>query len=243
MKNDPIRIGINPISWSNDDLPSLGGEIPLSTALAEGKAIGYEGFELGNKFPKEPAALRELMAGYGLDVVSGLVFGTVGRTLRERGVRRRREAPAPARRKWLQGHGLRRGRARDPGRAAAALQAATFPHRRRLEALWRKGDRVRALHPVPRRAPRVPPSHGRVRRIAGRCRPAHGKHGRRHGPALRQWPHVLRRWRPGGGARTAYRSHMPCALQGRASRRRPPGAQPSVDVPRIRAQWGIHRPR
>jgi inosose dehydratase len=75
MKNDPIRIGINPISWSNDDLPSLGGEIPLSTALTEGKAIGYEGFELGNKFPKDPAELRTLMAGYGLDVVSGWYSG------------------------------------------------------------------------------------------------------------------------------------------------------------------------
>ena len=38
-----VRIGINPISWSNDDLPSLGGETPLETALSEGKAIGYEG--------------------------------------------------------------------------------------------------------------------------------------------------------------------------------------------------------
>ena len=83
MKNDPIRIGINPISWSNDDLPSLGGEIPLSTALEEGKAIGYEGFELGNKFPKEPAALRDLMAGYGLDVVSGWYSGR----LAERGAK------------------------------------------------------------------------------------------------------------------------------------------------------------
>ena len=52
-----VRIGINPISWMNDDLPSLGGEIPLETALTEGKAIGYEGFELGNKFPREPGAL------------------------------------------------------------------------------------------------------------------------------------------------------------------------------------------
>ena len=31
-----IRIGINPISWSNDDLPSLGGETPLEVALTEG---------------------------------------------------------------------------------------------------------------------------------------------------------------------------------------------------------------
>jgi inosose dehydratase len=49
-----VRIGINPISWTNDDLPALGGETPLETALTEGKAIGYEGFELGNKFPREP---------------------------------------------------------------------------------------------------------------------------------------------------------------------------------------------
>ena len=45
----------------NDDLPSLGGETPLETALAEGKAIGYEGFELGNKFPREPQALRAVL--------------------------------------------------------------------------------------------------------------------------------------------------------------------------------------
>ena len=43
-----VRIGINPISWTNDDLPSLGGETPLETALSEGAAIGYAGFELGN---------------------------------------------------------------------------------------------------------------------------------------------------------------------------------------------------
>ena len=46
-----VRIGINPISWTNDDLPALGGETPLETALSEGRSIGYEGFELGNKFP------------------------------------------------------------------------------------------------------------------------------------------------------------------------------------------------
>ena len=53
MPVSAIRIGINPISWSNDDLPALGGETPLSTALSEGKAIGYEGFELNGKFPRD----------------------------------------------------------------------------------------------------------------------------------------------------------------------------------------------
>jgi inosose dehydratase len=71
MKNSPIRIGINPISWSNDDLPSLGGETPLSTALSEGKAIGYEGFELNGKFPKTPEGVRQVLAEHDLALVSG----------------------------------------------------------------------------------------------------------------------------------------------------------------------------
>ena len=74
-KSFDVKIGINPIGWCNDDLPSLGGETPLSTMLSEGREIGYQGFELGNKFPREPAALRELMAGYGLDVISGWYSG------------------------------------------------------------------------------------------------------------------------------------------------------------------------
>jgi inosose dehydratase len=75
----PVRIGINPISWTNDDLPSLGGETPLETALAEGKAIGYEGFELGNKFPREPKALAAVLARYGLACVSGWYSGHLAR--------------------------------------------------------------------------------------------------------------------------------------------------------------------
>jgi inosose dehydratase len=70
-----VRIGINPISWSNDDLPSLGGETPLEVALTEGRHIGYEGFELGNKFPREPAALRKVLAAHDLALVSGWYSG------------------------------------------------------------------------------------------------------------------------------------------------------------------------
>ena len=70
-----VRIGINPISWSNDDLPALGGETPLETALREGAEIGYQGFELGNKFPSEPAALRAKLAEYGVACVSGWYSG------------------------------------------------------------------------------------------------------------------------------------------------------------------------
>ena len=74
-----VRIGINPISWSNDDLPSLGGETPLATALSEGRKIGYAGFELGNKFPREPEALRRVLAEHGLALVSGWYSGRLAR--------------------------------------------------------------------------------------------------------------------------------------------------------------------
>lgn len=74
-----VRLGINPIGWSNDDLPSLGGEIPLETALAEGKAIGYEGFELGNKFPRESKALADVLGRYGLALVSGWYSGRLAK--------------------------------------------------------------------------------------------------------------------------------------------------------------------
>ena len=70
-----VKIGINPISWTNDDLPWLGGETPLEVALVEGKAIGYQGFELGNKFPRESAALRAVLAKHGLELVSGWYSG------------------------------------------------------------------------------------------------------------------------------------------------------------------------
>lgn len=75
MKPFNVKIGINPISWMNDDLPSLGGETPLETALSEGAQIGYRGFELGNKFPKEPAALRAVLGKYNLECVSGWYSG------------------------------------------------------------------------------------------------------------------------------------------------------------------------
>lgn len=75
MKRWNVRIGINPLSWMNDDLPALGGDTPLETALREGAEIGYAGFELGNKFPSESAALKAKLAQYELACVSGWYSG------------------------------------------------------------------------------------------------------------------------------------------------------------------------
>jgi inosose dehydratase len=66
-----IRIGTNPIAWSNDDLPELGGDTPLETCLAEVREAGFTGIEKGNKFPNDPAALLEVLGRHGLALVSG----------------------------------------------------------------------------------------------------------------------------------------------------------------------------
>ncbi len=70
-----VRIGVNPLSWMNDDLPSLGGDTPLETALREGKEIGYAGFELGNKFPTDGPGLKAKLDEFGLVCVSGWYCG------------------------------------------------------------------------------------------------------------------------------------------------------------------------
>jgi inosose dehydratase len=66
-----VRIGINPLTWNNDDLPALGADIPLGTCLAEAAAAGYAGVELGHKFPRDADALRPLLERHGLALVSG----------------------------------------------------------------------------------------------------------------------------------------------------------------------------
>ena len=48
-----IRLGANPIIWSNDDMRELGAETSLETCLAEARQIGFEGMELGHKFPRD----------------------------------------------------------------------------------------------------------------------------------------------------------------------------------------------
>ncbi|MBV8742000.1 MAG: myo-inosose-2 dehydratase [Sinobacteraceae bacterium] len=66
-----VRIGANPIIWSNDDLRELGADISLETCLSQARRIGFEGMELGHKFPREAAQLAAVLGRYGLQCVSG----------------------------------------------------------------------------------------------------------------------------------------------------------------------------
>jgi inosose dehydratase len=66
-----VKVGAQPINWCNDDFRDLGASITLEQCLREMREAGYVGTELGHRFPKEAAALRELLGRHGLELASG----------------------------------------------------------------------------------------------------------------------------------------------------------------------------
>ena len=65
-----IKLGVAPINWCNDDMPELGGDIPLDTCFMEMREAGYTGTEVGHKYPKNPEDLKNLIKNYDLEIAS-----------------------------------------------------------------------------------------------------------------------------------------------------------------------------
>ena len=74
-RTSEIKLGVSPLSWTNDVLAELGGDIPLETCLADAADIGYEGVELGRKFPREGRQLSSILSNYGLRLIGGWYSG------------------------------------------------------------------------------------------------------------------------------------------------------------------------
>lgn len=72
-----IKIGINPNTWTLDDVPDLRNFSTLEQCLTETKASGYAGTELGGIFPKTSAELRPLLARHDLQLVGGWHDGRI----------------------------------------------------------------------------------------------------------------------------------------------------------------------
>ena len=66
-----VRLAVSPLSWANDVLEDLGADISLDTCLLDAAAAGYQGVELGRKFPREEGSLRPLLHDQGLALASG----------------------------------------------------------------------------------------------------------------------------------------------------------------------------
>jgi inosose dehydratase len=71
-----IQLAISPLTWSNDDMPALGGDIGLDTCLTEMRLAGFSGTEMGAKYPRDAPTL---LASHGLSLASGWCSGNLMR--------------------------------------------------------------------------------------------------------------------------------------------------------------------
>ncbi|WP_372379365.1 myo-inosose-2 dehydratase [Vibrio natriegens] len=68
MDKNKVKLGIAPIAWTNDDLPSLGGDNTFEQCVSEMALAGFTGSEVGNKYPKDTAVLKEKLDLRGIQI-------------------------------------------------------------------------------------------------------------------------------------------------------------------------------
>lgn len=56
-----VRLGICPIGWTNDDMPELGDENSFQQCVSEMKLAGFDGCEVGGKYPTDVAVLKPML--------------------------------------------------------------------------------------------------------------------------------------------------------------------------------------
>lgn len=70
MDKNKIKLGIAPIAWTNDDMPDLGSENTFEQCVSEMALAGFEGCEVGNKYPKDTAELKKALDMRGLQIAN-----------------------------------------------------------------------------------------------------------------------------------------------------------------------------
>ncbi len=70
-----MRLGISPLSWTNEGILELGDDISYETCIAEAARAGFTGIELGRKFPKQPGTVKATLANFGLVPVTSWYSG------------------------------------------------------------------------------------------------------------------------------------------------------------------------
>jgi inosose dehydratase len=66
FEKESVKFAAVPNAWSNDDLPSLGGNTPYEQCLDEMALAGYEGTEMGSRYPTDPDELNAALRLRGL---------------------------------------------------------------------------------------------------------------------------------------------------------------------------------
>jgi inosose dehydratase len=68
FSKDNVKLGIAPIAWTNDDLPELGAENTFEQCVSEMALAGFEGSEVGNKYPKDVKVLKKALDMRGIQI-------------------------------------------------------------------------------------------------------------------------------------------------------------------------------
>ncbi len=68
MDKSKIKLACAPINWTNDDAPELGGELSYQQCLSEMALAGYQGSEIGNKYPRDPEVLKKALTLRNLEI-------------------------------------------------------------------------------------------------------------------------------------------------------------------------------
>ena len=71
LDSSKVKLGCAPINWTNDDLPSLGGDLTYQQCLSEMALAGYTGSEIGTKYPKDKDVLKKALDLRGLQICNG----------------------------------------------------------------------------------------------------------------------------------------------------------------------------
>ena len=70
-----VKLGISPLSWTNEGILELGDDISYDTCISEAAQAGFTGIELGRKFPKHPETVKATLANVGLEPVTSWYSG------------------------------------------------------------------------------------------------------------------------------------------------------------------------
>ncbi|MBN8210261.1 myo-inosose-2 dehydratase [Bacillus sp. NTK071] len=70
FRENAVKLGIAPINWTNDDMPELGGDITFEQCVSEMALAGFTGTEVGNKYPRDPIALKKALSLRKVEIAS-----------------------------------------------------------------------------------------------------------------------------------------------------------------------------
>ena len=230
-----IRIGANPIGWTNDDLQEIGGDTPLETCLARGEGGRRRGHGVRPQIPARGGGAQgeARLVRHGL--CRRLVLDRIAQALGARGARGGQGAYRDDQRRRVEHRHRRRDVERHPRRPLKALVAASAPGEGRMGRLWRQDDRVRRAARRPGAHALLSSPHGHHHPVGARHRRVHGAHEAACASLARHRPRALgRRGSGGAGARLSL-AHRPRALQGRARDEDAQIERRGLELPRIRS--------